>query len=344
MATGSNGEKARPGRWGRLVDGGARAAATGRGRAEQLVERHRHRAPVDVALRLHERDRSSAGTVVGSAVAFRLFLFFVPLLLFVVGLAGFLGGAIDGGDIEQAGLSGGLATQMRAALSQPDTTRWIAVGVGLVGMASTGRALSKTMVSASCLAWQLPVVAKASVKLTGAIVGLVAGVGLVSIIVNRVRSELGLAITGMSFGVALLAYAVAWVLVMAVLPRPTRDPAVVVPGAIVLAATLVGMQAVSQLYLPGRFSHASEVYGAIGTAVVVLGWFFILGRAIVLSMALNAVVLERFGSISDALFALPVLRALPRRSPRLARFFGRSQAPGASPGDGSETADTRPGD
>lgn len=342
MVTGSDGDEAREGAWRRLVGQGSRAAANGRERADRLVEHHRHRALVDVVLRIHERDRSTAGMVVGSAVAFRLFLFFVPLLLFLVGLAGFVGGTVDDADIETAGLGGGLADQIRSALSQPHSTRWIAVGLGAVGMASAGRALSKTMVSASCLAWRLPVVAKASLRLTGAIVGLIAGVGLVSVIVNRVRADLGLAVTGMSFGVALVAYAIAWMLVMAGLPRPTRDPAVLVPGALVLAGILVGMQAVSQLYLPGRFSHASEVYGAIGTSVVTLGWFFILGRAIVLSMTLNAVVLERFGSISDALFALPILRALPRRSPRLARFFGRAEVPGPTPpGAEAEQADTQ---
>lgn len=43
---------------------------------------------MDLALRWYERDREAAGTVVGSALAFRLFLFFIPLLLFVVGLTG----------------------------------------------------------------------------------------------------------------------------------------------------------------------------------------------------------------------------------------------------------------
>ena len=42
------------------------------------------------------------------------------------------------------------------------------------------------------------------------------------------------------------------------------------------------MQAVSQLYLPDRFNKASEVYGAVGVAIVTLGWFFIIGRVIVL--------------------------------------------------------------
>ena len=49
------------------------------------------------------------------------------------------------------------------------------------------------------------------------------------------------------------------------------------------------MQAVSQLYLPDKFSRASQLYGAIGITVVTLGWFFIAGRVIMLAMVLNAV-------------------------------------------------------
>ena len=58
------------------------------------------------------------------------------------------------------------------------------------------------------------------------------------------------------------------------LPRATTDPSALLPGARLVGLTLVGMQAVSQLYLPDRLSRASELYGAIGTTIVTLGWFF----------------------------------------------------------------------
>ena len=85
--------------------------------------------------------------------------------------------------------------------------------------------------------------------------------------------------------------------------------------------TLTVMHAVSELYLPDRIDHASQLYGAFGTTVVTLGWFFILGRAIIISIELNAAVYDRYGSISRVVFSLPVLRILARRSPRVRRFF-----------------------
>jgi membrane protein len=311
-----------------LIDRGQQRVAAGRDQAGKTYERYKDRPLVDVAVRIYDRDRESAGTVVSAAVAFRLFLFFVPLLLFLVGLLGFFSSALDEHDVSDAGLSGGIANQINTALSQPGSTRWIAVLVGLFGMASTGRTLSKTMVSASCLAWRLPVRPKASVKAVGAIVGLVAGVGLVSLIVGRIRQELGVAVAGVSFLIALAAYVVAWMLVFIVLPRsPSTDASALLPGAVLVASTVAGLQLVSQLYLPGRFDRASELYGAVGTTIVVLGWFFIIGRMIVVSMSVNAVIYERFGSISQFVFSLPVLRLLPRRFPKLRKPFGLEDDP-----------------
>ena len=100
-----------------------------------------------------------------------------------------------------------------------------------------------------------------------------------------------------------------------------RDPGALLPGALLAAVTLTALQAVSQLYLPGRLSQASEVYGAIGMVVVTLGWFFFVGRSVVLALTLNAVIYERFGSISTFVFGLPVLRALPRRWAWFRRIF-----------------------
>jgi len=307
---------------GGLVARGRARLTGGQARFDRLLARHEHRPLIDVALRIHRRDRESAGTVVGSAVAFRLFLFFVPLLLFLVGLVGIVGPSVDADDVHrQTGITGSMADQIDSALSQPDSSRWIATTLGLLGMVSAGRSLSKVMVSASCLAWRLPVQTRASLRIVGGIVGLVAGIGLVAVIVNRIRADLGLAATGLSFVAAVVVYGTAWLALSMILPRATRDPGALLPGALLVGLSIAGLQAVSQLYVPNRIGHASELYGAIGTTIVTLGWFFILGRAMVLAMVLDAVVHERFGTISQAVFALPVVRILPRRSSRVRRFF-----------------------
>jgi hypothetical protein len=54
-----------------------------------------------------------------------------------------------------------------------------------------------------------------------------------------------------------------------------------------LSPTIACMQAVSQLYLPDKFSRFPQSSGAIGTTIVTLGWFFI-SAASWLSMILTA--------------------------------------------------------
>jgi uncharacterized BrkB/YihY/UPF0761 family membrane protein len=287
-----------------------------------LIDKYHDRPVLDIALRIYQRDREGAGSIVGSALAFRLFLFFVPLTLFVVGLFGFLARWIDAEDlIDTAGLGGTIADQINTALSQPDSTRWIATIAGLFGMAWAGRSLSKVMVAASCLAWRLPVTTKASLRVIGSVVALVVGIALVATIVNQIRTDHGLGAASLSFVAVLAVYAIAWMAISMLLPRATRDPGALLPGAVVVGAIIAGMQAISQLYLPGALGRASALYGALATTVVTLGWFFFLGRAMVFGMSLDAVIYERFGSISQFVFGLPVVRILPRKSAWIRNFF-----------------------
>ncbi len=316
------------GRFTALMAGARDRAQAEQARATALLDKHQDSPLLGVGFRTYRRDREIAGTVVASALAFRLFLFFVPLLLFLVGLAGFLASWVDADDVaDSAGVSGGLAAQIRSAFDQPGSTRWAAVLLGLVGIVTTGRTLSKVMVASSSLAWRLPATTKASFKVAGGLVGLVAGIGLVAALMNRVRAEFGLGVTGVSFLAVLVAYVLGWLAVSLLLPRAASDPGVLLPGAVLVGATLTGMQAVSQLYLPGRIGRASDLYGALGTTIVTLGWFFIAGRAMVLAMCLDAVINERYGTISRLIFSLPILRILPRRSARVRRFFDLDEPP-----------------
>jgi uncharacterized BrkB/YihY/UPF0761 family membrane protein len=188
-------------------------------------------------------------------------------------------------------------------------------------MVWAGRSLSKVMVSSSCLAWRLPVTTKASLRVIGSVVGLILGIVIVAAIVNRLRHSLGVGVASVSFVGAAAIYAVAWMAMSMILPRATRDPGALLPGAVLVGLVIAGMQAISQLYLPDKLDRASALYGALATTIVTLGWFFFLGRAMVLAMSLDAVLYERFGSISQFVFGLPVIRLLPRKSAWIRKFF-----------------------
>ena len=171
-------------------------------------------------MRIYQRDRDITGTVAGSAIAFRLFLFFVPLLLFVVGIAGFVSHLITAEEVnENTGLGGSMAAQIETALSQPTQTRWVAIGIGFFGILSAGYSLSKVLVAASAAGWQLTRRPKASPKLIGALVGVISGVGLVALIITRIRAESGVGVASISFLAAFVIYVVAWLVAL------SRSPA-----------------------------------------------------------------------------------------------------------------------
>jgi uncharacterized BrkB/YihY/UPF0761 family membrane protein len=288
----------------------------------ELIDKYHDRPLLDVSLRIYQRDRDAAGAVVGSALAFRLFLFFVPLTLFIVGLLGFVARWFDSAEINEAtGLGGTVAAQINTAMSQPTSTRWVATLAGLFGMVWAGRSLSKVMVSASCLAWRLPVTTKASVRVIGSVVGLIVGIAVVATVVNHIRRDFGLGVASLSFLAVAAIYGTAWMAMSLLLPRATRDPGALLPGAVFVGVVLAAMQAIAQLYIPEKLNRASALYGALATTIVTLGWFFFLGRAMVFGMALDAAVFERFGSISRFIFRLPIVRLVPRHSTWIRNFF-----------------------
>ena len=277
---------------------------------------------VDVAMGIHERDKSAAGTLLGSALSLRLFLFFVPLVLFAVGLAGLAGRHLGiTSAANEAGISGSLAAEIDRAFAQGATTPWLALIGGLFGIATTGRSLTRALVLSSALSWQLGGKQKIPVRVVGIVVGMVVGIALVSAILNRIRQASGLAVASVSFVAVAALYVGLWTVLYLALPRNTNDPGSVLPGASVVAGVLTCLQAVTQLYLPGQIDRAASIYGALGIVIATLGWFFIMGRVIAFSFAMNAVLFERLGSVSGFVFGLPVLRLIPARWPAFARFF-----------------------
>jgi uncharacterized BrkB/YihY/UPF0761 family membrane protein len=307
-----------------------RFAAATRGRvtrAQQWLAKYQGIPVVDVVLATFRKDRRAAGSVMSSALAFRIFLFFLPLLLLTIGVAGFASDVVDARSVDRAaGIHGGVAKQVTTAFHESGLTRWVAVLLGLWGVLIAGRALSRVLYAASAAAWELPAANHARLRAVGAVAGIVGTIGVIAIIIGRIRESFGIGPASASFLPALLIYAIAWLGILMFLPRATEDPGALLPGCLLIALTLTVMQAVSELYLPDRIDHASQLYGTFSTTVVTLGWFFILGRAIIIAMELNAAIYDRYGSISQIVFSLPVLRTLARRSPRIRRFFGLTDA------------------
>ena len=292
-------------------------------RAKDWFEALRERVEiVDVGARVYERDKEAGGTLLGSTLALRLFLFFVPFVLLIVGLAGVLGGPTDGSaTARSAGLGGTLKNYVDDAFAQSGRTSWIALAVGLSGVATTGWSLTRAMVLSSALSWRMGGKQPMPIRAIGIVVGLVVSVSLSTAIVNRINQATGAAVASVSlFGMATI-YAVLWLLLLQALPRTTTDPGASLPGAALVGVVLALLQTITQFYLPHQVSSSTQLYGQLGVLVAFLGWFFFLGRSIAFACALNAVIYEQVGSVSTLFFALPVVRAIPRKVPAVGRYF-----------------------
>lgn len=139
------------------------------------------------------------------------------------------------------------------------------------------------------------------------------------LVIGRVRAIGGVAVTTASMLVTGAVFSVVWVVMFVTLPRGTTDPGAVLPGAVLVGAGTTALQAMLQLYFPGRIERASETIGSWSLAVVTLGYLFLFGRLVATALVLNAVVFERVGSVSAAFFGFPGQRWIPRRWPRIAR-------------------------
>ncbi len=274
--------------------GGAleRASAWARVRAEQFgswfAEQRERITIVDVGADVYERDKEAGGTLLGSALALRLFLFFVPLLLVIVGLAGVFGGAVGRLRDLRLGRRLGHLGQLHQRRIRPERTD----AVDRTGGRPVRSGHRRAFPHAGAGAVERAVVAtrgkqRTPIRAIGIVTGLFVGLALSASIMNRIREAGGVAVTSVSMVGLTAVYIVVWLLLFQSLPRSTTDPGASLPGAVVVGVLMAGLQAVTQFYFPHQVDSASQMYGGIGVLVAFLGWFFFLGRTIAFSFALE---------------------------------------------------------
>jgi uncharacterized BrkB/YihY/UPF0761 family membrane protein len=78
------------------------------------------------------------------------------------------------------------------------------------------------------------------------------------------------------------------VLLMIPLPRAGRPWPVVLPGAVFFGLVIRGMIAATDLYFAGKLDRASDLYGALGIAIVMLLWLYLVAWGWVAGQFLNA--------------------------------------------------------
>jgi uncharacterized BrkB/YihY/UPF0761 family membrane protein len=262
---------------------------------------------VDVASVIYERDRATGGDVIAGALAFRLFLFLLPLVLVVIAGLGFVAASDPEAPetlARRAGIAGITAQSVARSIEDSSSGRWFALVIGLVALYTASVSLVKALRTAHALAWRQRVAPlKRAWRAVLALVVVVVGVCASLSVLANVRNGHRLAGFWATIGVVVV-YAGLWVVVTNFLPHGDAPWTALVPGAVLFAVGLQVLHLVTVYYVAHKVSSSSDLYGPIGVAIAILGWAFLFGRLTVGSAMINATLWERHQQ-REAIHAAP---------------------------------------
>ena len=262
------------------------------GRAVERFEQERQRRTwVEIGWQAWLRMRQRGGPLLSGGLAYRLFLFLLPAALLVVAVVGTfadLSGETPDQAARDLGMGAALASTIAQAVGQSDASSWWLALVGLVLMLWAARSAVSALLIVSRIAWDEPPSNKVSTTRGALVFTAFMFVGFVgSYLAGRLLHGslaasvlLWLVVAAVTIGAGGLA--------MALLPRAGRPWPVVIPGALFFGVVVRGMMLATSVYFADKISRANDLYGAMGVAIVVLLWLYLLAWGWVAAQFLNA--------------------------------------------------------
>jgi uncharacterized BrkB/YihY/UPF0761 family membrane protein len=258
---------------------------------KQLEARRPSSRVIDTALGAFEKDVAAGGGVLAGAVAFRVFLFMIPYVFLVVVIFGLGASAAsqDPGHLARDAGIGGLAAKAFAGIGDLSTgQRIFSFFVAGFALLLATRALLKVLRIVHALVWRTRAGKPPSmVRAAGALVLLVTLALAISALVGKVRSESFLA--GVLATVLFIAIPVgAWLFVSWNMPRDPDAPwTALLPGAVLFGVGLEVLHLITVYWIANQIEHKTDTYGAIGFALALLLWAYLLGRLITSAAVVN---------------------------------------------------------
>jgi uncharacterized BrkB/YihY/UPF0761 family membrane protein len=236
---------------------------------------------VDVAREMVDRDAELGGGIMASALAYRLFIWLLPLALVAVAGLGIASDAASESP-ESTAKSIGLADLVSTSIAHAaeDSTRWYALIVGIPVLMYTTRGLLRALTGAHRLIW--------SIRLLALLLGFCVVTGLA----GAVRAwSAGLGVLATLLVVA--PYGGLWLLITLRLPHRDAGWTALVPGAVLFGIGFEVLQAVAA-YVIGPYALGKHgTYGALGVAAALLFGLYLLSRLIVAAAVLDATLWDR---------------------------------------------------
>ena len=288
----------------RFFTGTTRWTKTQRIRGEEALRVRRQRyALVDAGFEIQELDVHVGGGILAGAIAFRMFLFMVPFVYVVFTIFGQAAKTANQDPSQLAktiGITGVLASAVVNTSDLSALSQVLLVLGATVALVLTSNSLVKALYVVHWLVWRIPRVKPHGLLPIVAPIGI--GLGLTSFMVlaNDARNAAGgaagvvlvlLLVTAVSF--------VVWWWISWKLPHADVPASALLPGAVAMAIGVGVLHALTTYWIGHLVARKSNTYGAVGIALAVLLWVYILGRIIVGSAGLNATLWHRRARIQD---------------------------------------------
>ena len=242
-----------------------------------------------------ESDRRRAGGLLAGGLAYKVFLWLIPLVLFLVsafGLVVDLAGDDPAELARQTGMTAALASAISQAVAASHSERWWLLVLGALLTVWAGRGVYRGVRLVSELAWDAR--APRGSSLMGSLA--VTGIGLVAI---AIQVFLPKAFSGLDapavivFVVGLILASAMSVWMLSLLPRADAPWPAVLPGGVMFGVGLRVLGLAASTYFAIRLDRTSDLYGALGVAIVMMLYLFVLARLFVAAQFLNATLYRR---------------------------------------------------
>jgi membrane protein len=246
---------------------------------------------------------STNASVLAGHLAYRVFVFLLPLIVLLVGVLGYASSA--GVNLEEQGDSGlrfgeAIASTMADTGTQARDGRLQLVILGGFAVLLAASGLVKALQLVFATAWGIsPKTGRSRLVILGRFLPGVLVI-LAAVALRRWLSRSGFVLTLGSEVLGVIINAIALLGLSWVLPRRATNPIDLLPGAIVGGIGLGALHIAALVYFPNKIERASALYGTLGIALVALLYLFLLGQAIVASALVNAVWLDRHKILDEA--------------------------------------------
>jgi membrane protein len=261
---------------------------------DRVLAAAEERPPLAVGLAVAGKDIEVGGTLLASALGFRLFVWMLPYCLLASAALGFTETSNRPPDelVKDLGMSPLTASMLGQLGDQAERGRYLTALLGLLLLAWAGVTLARAFDRVHDRVWhsRLDRRPKATLVRAGFYNLLLLLIVLINTLVPVVASALGREPALVSLP-SLLLYMLLGIFLLS--PQWPPQWRTAWPGALLIALGAEGLHLVAVLYLPGKLARASELYGALGVAAAVLVWLALIARLVVLGQVLNAVLAER---------------------------------------------------